>query len=195
MPCDSWYAPSTKPDHDPFLLFPQYQYRPLPDGDYIRVLILEPGCGNEPLVCSLKATDLSDTETRIEYEAVSYAWGSGTKDQALLVNNSLCIITRNLRRALEQTRYTDKQRRLWADSICINQHDLAEKGHQVGLMARIYSESSCALICMGSAVAHRAAAIELSGLVSDVNHMIWKSVGRLLSLPWFRRGWVVQEAA
>lgn len=58
-------------------------------------------------------------------------------------------ITQNLHTSLLQTRLADRTRRLWADFICINQDDHKEKGHQVGIMSRIYSEVRKVLICLG----------------------------------------------
>ncbi|KAF3768866.1 heterokaryon incompatibility, partial [Cryphonectria parasitica EP155] len=83
------------------------------------------------------------------FEAISYVWGTDLQDQCILVNNNFLTITRNLRGALEQVRLPDRPRVLWADSICIDQQNKREKGHQVGLMARIYSLSICTLICLG----------------------------------------------
>ncbi|KAL2138045.1 hypothetical protein VTI28DRAFT_7582 [Corynascus sepedonium] len=90
-------------------------------------------------------------------------------------------------------------------------------------MGRIYGKSSCTLVCLGtSSGAHTSI---VADLLADVNRMIhlifeqedfswarnsfpfpekeyplvshpgWTSFGVLLQHPWFRRGWVVQEAA
>ncbi len=40
---------------------------------------------------------------------------------------------------------------LWVDAICINQSDPDERGHQVRLMDRIYSEADCVSIWLGKA--------------------------------------------
>lgn len=46
-------------------------------------------------------------------------------------------------------RRTDRLRILWADAVCINQKDMEERGSQVGLMARIFSEASRVLVWLG----------------------------------------------
>lgn len=133
-------------------------------------------------------------------------------------------ITANLRDPLLQARHKSKPRSLWIDSICINQQDREEKGLQVALMAEIYSESRCTVIWLGpnDSDAH---ALPAAGLLADVNAMMdgvlqqenfswkpdsfpvpdpdepllldprWESVANLTGQAWFRRCWVVQEAA
>lgn len=46
-------------------------------------------------------------------------------------------------------RRPDRLRILWADAVCINQKDLEERGSQVALMARIFSEASRGLVWLG----------------------------------------------
>ncbi|KAG6357591.1 hypothetical protein INS49_013468 [Diaporthe citri] len=159
------------------------------------------------------------------YEAISYVWGSKKKDHAILLNGKTHQITANLSDALYQCRQTDQSRVLWADSICIDQEKLEEKNHQVYMMGRIYASSQRTLICLGTDRDNRDHARNALGVISDANRMIqegfqrpdfswelnsfpqalpedplvndlrWQSVDILFSLPWFRRGWVVQEAA
>lgn len=159
------------------------------------------------------------------YEAISYVWGSDKKDHAILLDGKTHQITANLSDALYQCRETDHSRALWADSICIDQDKLEEKNHQVYMMSRIYASSKCTLICLGTDPDNGDHARDALGVVSDANQMIqeefqkpgfsweldsfppslpedplvndsrWQSVDILLNLPWFRRGWVVQEAA
>lgn len=159
------------------------------------------------------------------YEAISYVWGPDVKDHIILLNGKTHQITANLSDALYQCRQTDKSRVLWADSICIDQDKPKEKNHQVYIMGRIYASSQRTLICLGTDCHKRDHARDALGVISDANQMIqeefqrpgfswepnsfpqplpedplvndsrWQSVDILLSLPWFSRGWVVQEAA
>ena len=64
-------------------------------------------------------------------------------------NHKAISVTRNLMDALHRFRRPDASRVLWADAICINQDDVEERGSQVQLMARIYSEASRVLIWLG----------------------------------------------
>ncbi|KAK4107637.1 HET-domain-containing protein, partial [Canariomyces notabilis] len=53
-------------------------------------------------------------------------------------NGGVAYIMPNLRDALRQVRLPDRPRRLWVDSICINQANPQEQGRQVSLMGLIY---------------------------------------------------------
>ena len=194
-------------------------YHAIPDNRSIRYMVLEPGKNDEPLVCSLHISRLR----KIPYfEAISYVWGSDDRNHEILCDGEIVKITTNLHDVLRRVRLATASRTLWADSICINQEDLAEKGEQVRLMGAIFSKADRVLVCVGEnedGHAERAAS-----LVSELNDMIlegftfagkswnafpwpestakerlllderWKSLESLIQYPWFERGWVVQEA-
>lgn len=202
-----------------------YEYQPLPDGDYVRRLILEPGTDDDPLVGRLEVIEATHAKDSRPFEAISYAWGTGGRNQPITIDGKRMPITTTLSDALRQTRYPDRSRSLWADSICIDQGKDEEKGHQVALMGRIYKTSSCTLICLGLDAEDQEDAYDAAALIDDVNEMMdrvfadpkfswdwnafpfpqadnplriddrWKSWTRLVKCPWFKRGWVVQEAA
>lgn len=196
-------------------------YNPLPPGNLIRCLTLQPGLGDEPLEGTLNIVSLDNCP---QYEAISYVWGSAVRSQTFVCDGNLTHITVSLSTALHRFRYTEQPRVLWADAICINQGDSSEKGHQVALMGQVYSKASKVLIHMaGEDQGH---APQVASLVSETNSYVqqelglmddtgsrsfpyldtrdririsqdprWKSMHCLLSQPWFKRGWVVQEAA
>ncbi|KAI0101857.1 heterokaryon incompatibility protein-domain-containing protein [Nemania sp. FL0031] len=195
----------------------EYQYTGLSPGPVFRFLILQPGQGKETLKCSIYTSLLNEAP---DYEAVSYVWGLRTRDQTIMCNGKALMITQSLTKVLHRLRLPNDPRVLWADSICINQEDNAEKGHQVGLMANIYLRAKRTLICMGDDTwGHAKAAFEM---IEEVNLRIeesckraegpwamfpplnpqdpitgdtrWNSVAALYRSPWFGRGWVVQEA-
>ena len=60
-------------------------------------------------------------------------------------------ITANLHSALQRLRLVDKPILLWADAICINQDDKAEKEAQVLLMRRIYTRADIVVADLGDA--------------------------------------------
>lgn len=197
-------------------------YPALPSDDSIRVLVLEPGQGDQPLAGHLET--IFSLEEPTSFEAVSYVWGSSTMDRTILLNGDPHHITPNLDDALRQCRLPDRPRALWADSICINQKDLKEKAHQVTLMGRIYAASQCTLICLGTNPKKRKHARRAAAALGDINDMMdqvfgsphfswepdsfpwprwddmllndprWRSLVILTKQNWFRRGWVIQEA-
>ncbi|KAF1953696.1 HET-domain-containing protein [Byssothecium circinans] len=193
------------------------EHEPLRDGCSARYLILQPASTiSEPLVCTLHSAHLNNFPP---FEAISYVWGTLVKNQPMICNGKDIRITANLSAALLQIRFKNKPRTLWVDSICINQADPEELGYQVSLMGVIYKKSNCTLICLGPSDHGHATIVE--GLVTDVDYRVqcvfgradansfpfpdendpllshsgWTSFGVLLQQPWFRRGWVVQEAA
>lgn len=196
-----------------------YVCTPLPLGDYFRYLTLEPGTGDEPLRCSIYTSAIPDAD----YEAISYVWGSEIKSQRILCDGYAMKITKNLWHALRRLRRINDARYLWADSICIDQDNLEEKGHQVTNMGRIYSSASRVLIYLGLDPDGHGS--KVASLLSDVDEFLqsemtkvdslkwnvfpelsehachpllinqrWYSVRELLELQWFERGWVVREA-
>ena len=106
------------------------------------------------------------------------------------------------------------------DALCIDQDNRKEQGHQVALIGRIYQKVAKVLIFVGVNAGKHGTAVK--SLLADTRKMIqeglenahfaedafpypakddlllsdhrWASMGALLCLPWFSRGWVVQEA-
>lgn len=213
-----------------------YTYQPLPDEHTIRILILHPGEYDDPLSGLIETVHLIERNqasatpqamwsANRPYEAISYVWGSNSMDHSIYLDGKAHQITANLTDALRQCRLLDQPRALWADSICIDQADLKEKGHQVALMSRIYSCSQRTLICLGTDPEHRDDAQKAISILLETNEMIertfqdaeftwgsdsfpwpdagdplvndsrWQSVSAMTELDWFERGWVVQEVA
>ncbi|KAI1366046.1 heterokaryon incompatibility protein-domain-containing protein [Xylaria arbuscula] len=115
-------------------------------GAEIRLLTILPGKPGDDMKCSLETVSLDDNPS---YEAISYVWGDLTDRRDILVGDSIFSVTRNLFTALKRFRYTDRQRTLWADAVCINQEDLAERGRQVSLTGRVYSQCETCQVWLG----------------------------------------------
>lgn len=108
--------------------------------------------GNEgPVECELFHAHVHDADNSIDYEALSYTWGTTTKSYSISINNSDLAVTENLYQALEHLRQELEDRILWIDAICINQDDLKERGHQVQQMASIYESARQVIIWLGPA--------------------------------------------
>ncbi|KAJ4132019.1 hypothetical protein NW765_013831 [Fusarium oxysporum] len=127
-------------------------------------------------------------ENPTSYEAVSYTWTKGNgkreKDHTIFIGNRWDIlpITENCFDALQNCRLNDRDRRLWVDAICINQSNISERTHQVGMMRYIYSTASRVLIYLG---------IGDTGSGSEITD----DPEILSGNPYFSRIWVVQEIA
>ncbi|EME45912.1 hypothetical protein DOTSEDRAFT_51529 [Dothistroma septosporum NZE10] len=72
--------------------------------------------------------------------------------------------------AVRRMRLRDRQRVYWIDAICINQHDLVEKGWQVASMGRVYINGTGNLIYLGEAetIKARTCAATLRRLIKKV---------------------------
>lgn len=198
-----------------------HSYDILPSSQHARYLLLHPAnSDSDRLTCTLYTARLDDFPS---FEAISYVWGTPVQNRLIRCNGKNIPITANLYDALLQVRLENKPRTLWVDSICINQADPNEQGEQVFLMDQIYTKSSCTLICLGKVDNDHARIV--ADIVELANHTIqkvfdrasfdwepnsfpfpdegspllshsgWQSLGVLLKQPWFKRGWVVQEAA
>ena len=125
----------------------------------IRLLYLSSGKDSEQLECSLQIVkpfkDLncsmsSPQSAKPCYEAISYVWGDATMKEVIICDGKTLWITSSLANALRSVRLPTKVRVLWADGICINQDDIKERGHQVILMAAIYSAAHQVLCWLGN---------------------------------------------
>ncbi|PKS08522.1 hypothetical protein jhhlp_004907 [Lomentospora prolificans] len=198
----------------------KFQYDDLPsDQAVIRYLILEPGQGDDPIICNIRTSPLASIPY---FEAISYVWGNPELIFPITVSGKELLITRNLREALLQLRLPTNRRALWADGICINQSDNDEKAHQVALMGQLYTKANRTLICLGRDRDYTEEAEQVASLVTEVSDMVlktlksikldlnafpfpdrddplladerWGSLRMLFEQPWWDRGWVIQEA-
>lgn len=124
----------------------EYIYKPLRKGNHIRTLQLLPGAGE--ICCELSVIPLKHAAGC--YEAISYAWGEASKTVNIKCDEKLFSVTVNLADALWTIRHPTEPRILWADAICINQHDKKEQGHQVMMMGKIYEQANRVLIYLGN---------------------------------------------
>jgi hypothetical protein len=115
------------------------------NGD-IRLLDLLPGQYDDPLHIRLLPKKTSED---IDYEAVSYAWGTVDSPHEAYLDGTPISIRISLDLGLRRLRYAEKSRILWVDALCINQNDVQERSHQVQQMATIYSSATTVLIWLG----------------------------------------------
>lgn len=135
--------------------------------DQIRILVLKAGLPELPLEASLRAVSLGELsgrpyntrdcagadEAQVEpahFEAISYCWGEPVFSRSIaFAEGGEISITGSLHSALQAFRYPDRSRSLWADAICINQDNLAERSSQVELMGDIFTKASRVLVWLG----------------------------------------------
>ncbi|KAJ3962852.1 hypothetical protein N0V92_000421 [Colletotrichum tropicale] len=220
-----------------------YQYRALGPGE-IRLLRLHPAPDpRRDLTGTILHHELANPafrwgsdgpylEHKLPYEAVSYHWGSNTKTPFnLLVNDenadsstpaSIIPLTASLHTLLRQIAYTDRDRVVWVDAICINQvssADNVEKGAQIRMMPDIYGIAARVLVYLGPSADNSDLAIAFLEHISDFADYLdevlpmanftaalgagfvmpppgapeWPALRAFWRRPWFRRVWVIQE--
>ena len=129
-------------------------------------------------------------------------------------------VQRNLLDALKHLRYPDSMRILWCDAISVNQHDLAERSHQVKRMGDIYKYAKRVIVWLGLPAFESSRALRLLERVGrevelsrrrqvlpapgykpqtfptidsttiDDDEQAWNAVDKLLSRSWWKRVWV-----
>lgn len=86
-----------------------------------------------------------------EFEAVSYVWRDPERCHNLeLVNGAVLQLTRSVAKALPHLTKACDTGYLWIDQITIDQANVIERGHQVGIMGKIYSQSKRVVIWLGT---------------------------------------------
>ncbi|KAF3804177.1 hypothetical protein GCG54_00000526 [Colletotrichum gloeosporioides] len=205
----------------------QFKFRPLEEADAIRLLVLHPSHETTaPLSSSLINTTLSvcDSDFVNGYLALSYVWGNPARTSSIQIDGIDVGITDNLAEALTQVRnaYPGTPQRIWADALCINQSDTAEKNKQVPLMGNIYSLAKTTVIYLGplspaietifkavhdskpefvNVDATGNSRIALARDLQQLKKVDVKAgseppaaaIEELLQRPWFTRVWVTQE--
>lgn len=120
---------------EPLSALPPYEYDPLPESGFIRLLTLYPPGPDGHVRCSLRMAELSQEMNN--YTALSYVWGAPNPNQPIVLNGQRFNVRQNLydffcsRLGNEDT--------YWIDAICINQEAIDERNQQVAMMNRIYS--------------------------------------------------------
>lgn len=128
-----------------------YEYEPLQPG-CTRVVVLAPGDFGTPLIATLEAVRIDSLTPRTTYDAISYAWGEALFPHLLhLHNGQKLALTESLHSALQHLRHTRKHPRLrfWADAVCINQSNDAERSAQVAVMSDIFAAAADVLVWLG----------------------------------------------
>ncbi|OCL03806.1 HET-domain-containing protein, partial [Glonium stellatum] len=153
--------------------------------------------------CELLEYSLQDPNKGTHlYEALSYTWGSSEKPRSVSIKGQNLAVTENLYTALLRLRDRSFERIIWIDAVCINQENLKEQGHQVQLMAEIYSKAIRVLVWLGETADNSDTAMERIRIAAENestdslnNKIIQQAIFALLQRPWFRRIWVLQEVA
>lgn len=104
-------------------------------------------------------------------------------------------------------RYTNRERILWTDAVCIDQTNMIERNEQVPKMNRVYGQAESVCIWIGESYENSDQALEFiqskvlslwqfDKLCENLKEASnWAALINIMKRPWFSRRWVVQEIA
>ena len=189
-----------------------FRYEPLRDGSIRLLSFMGMGMDGRP-VCNLFDSALDE---HAQFYALSYVWGSDTRNQFINCNGKELPVTESVFGALTglKSRIMDGKLPIWIDALCINQADDEEKAREVANMHRIYRRAKATVIWLGpeaddsdlamdgveklakllpslSVVPHPDRLLEYGLPAKD--DPIWPALGCLFSRPWSFRLWTFQE--
>jgi hypothetical protein len=188
-------------------------YRPLVEADAIRLAVVQPNRDRAAQIkCILEHATLAyyDDEVIDHFIALSYVWGDEDDTRDIIVDGYTVNVTANLEAALRHIRDGKRPVRVWADALCINQLDDAEKNVQVGQMGRVYSIAHHTIIYLGNLNVETSILLDEMQLLyrnpriyeldrikkttSSEKALCLSAIEtNVLSRPWFTRVWVLQE--
>lgn len=107
--------------------------------------------------------------TEVQYDAISYKWASWRHRAAIECDGSRIVVTKDVENMLRRLRRPAAFRRLWIDSICINQDDETEKSQQIARMTDIYRNAFSTFIWLGEEDKTTSSAFSLLNTLKEVN--------------------------
>ncbi|KAF2447520.1 HET-domain-containing protein [Karstenula rhodostoma CBS 690.94] len=168
-------------------------------GPEIRLCVLFPGRLSDQVVVDLVHVYIRDHPP---YEALSYAWatqnGDDSLSQTVHCHGGSITVTKTCEAALRRLRLPGRNRYLWVDALCIDQSNVKERNHQVGIMGTIYANASQVIIYLGPGTRATDRMLNyLNGDESDSDKriVIYSVLNNFLDHRWFDRVWVLQEIA
>lgn len=123
----------------------RFRYGPSLRRDQIRLLKLKKGPTGSRIEFELH----TNTTGESEYYALSYAWITPICDQEVTCNGKRMYIPSNLKLALLRFREKYPNCYLWADAICINQDDAADKTNEVRRLSTIFHDAKSVIVWLG----------------------------------------------
>jgi hypothetical protein len=200
-----------------FRLNETFPYTTIDPFRQIRILELAPGAGNDALQGEFIVVDLHSPSP---YIALSHHWDRKLSTDEIIFPHGSFRVSKSVAGALRHLRCALEPRRLWIDSICINQVSKKEKDAQVKIMGEIYRQATSTRVWLGEASrstgrafsAIQMLAAGVGGPTSKVSSSEWwahlrdsgilslsaadrDALNSLVDRGWFDRTWVLQEVA
>jgi hypothetical protein len=196
-------------------------YSPLQEDECeIRILdLLLAEDHSAPIRCRFRHAFLGH-DPKPRFAALSYAWGNPNPPSEVAIDGIQHRVSPNLASALRHLRSKSNVISLWADAVCINQADAAEKATQLFIMGEIYRQAERVLVWLGPEsedsnlamdTIHRWAACKYEhpgrrrgsptrysidiDLDEVFNEAAFGAIMALLARPYWTRVWIQQEVA
>jgi hypothetical protein len=188
-----------------------HRYTPLStDCLEIRILRLLPDSDSDGPVCGELWHINLENDEHPEYDALSYTWGETSIMSAQKIEidgNKNFLVTPNACQALKDIRFLDKALMIWVDAICIDQENSIERGAQVQIMSKIYSNANTVRTWLECEIPEEAGFLDifdspdLDDLTNldaklhtrDIISKVSAILKRITSLPYWTRIWIQQE--
>ncbi|KAI9663599.1 MAG: hypothetical protein M1821_007089 [Bathelium mastoideum] len=156
-----------------------YPCLPLPSQSSIRVLNI----GRDPLRRITARASIVELDASPRYRCLSYTWDgarycdvddSWTKpEQAIVFNNTIFYIRKNLYAALLQLLDFGVTEPIWIDALSIDQTNITERNNQVSQMGRIFEGAETVSVWLGKEEANTALAIRsMEKFAIDVDRLV-----------------------
>jgi Heterokaryon incompatibility protein (HET) len=188
---------------------PDALYSPLETGTEFRLFVLLSSKEwHDPIECRLQVVFLNEVPY---FCALSWSWGQISDLGMIIVDGVPTQVPRNLECALRYLRQAQAgyHQVLWVDAICINQQNLMEKSHQVGIMFEIFGIAERVIAWLGAEDESSYLAMRfLSGFqeipdppdsvrnrLMSMSTETWNVLQLLFNRTWFSRLWIVREVA
>lgn len=179
-----------------------YVYKPVKQRSEMRLLNIQPGEADDPIRGELI---IVSTDSQEDYDAVSYTWadqtGDATRRFRAIIGSGYVSITRSCQEVLQRIRRRFYTKLVWIDSLCVDQDNLQERGHQVQLMPHIYTRAKKTYVYVGPTTSKDESVLEAlaTGRVEDFwsadAESFWLTLVHFIRRPYFFRVWIIQEIA
>ncbi|CAN9097811.1 unnamed protein product [Alternaria alternata] len=145
-----------------------------------------PHLGGASFGCTI---DVYEIDRAPPYIALSYTWGASLPTHRIWLNGKCWFVRENLYNflnAFSQSEKAQQTKHIWVDSLCINQTNIQERNHQVGMMAEVYGNSHTVITWLDDSC-YQPLQRTMDGTFE------YKHFEQIFGNRYFTRIWIVQE--
>lgn len=172
----------------------QYSYDALvASSQSIRLVTVLPDRETESVRCQIETFQLASAPP---YTGLSYTWGKANPSCTIKLNEQSLVVTPNLKAFVSQVASSTRlcNSRYWIDALCIDQSNMVERRHQVGLMSEIFRTARDVVAWLGCS--HSGSDIAIQTMRTPYRREIWSSlrgnyIRALCQRDYWTRLWVV----